>query len=522
MEPWKHQAEDLEASWKLPAAAIHWEPRLGKSNLIIRTAEKQYDADLINAAVVIAPNGVHLNWTREQLGKHWDRGNTLIIEWQWKRTNTKKFWEELEHAIKYPGFVWFSVNIETLSNKKLLDYLDRFSAARRCLLVLDESHYAKDIKAARTKTLLKLTWPKIFNKKFPQLSAPSRFPFRRTLTGTPTPQGPLDLWSQFYLLNPNILGIRFVSFRARHAKYKANRSVLCRNCGIKDEYKTGGSGGNQFTICTHCGKKQPVEGLLYKTLTGYRNLPEIVRKIQPYTFERKKADCFAFLPKRLFVRENFEMPPEHQKAYDSFRKDLLLRLESGEEITASNALTALLRLQQISRGHIKDEEGNIARLPGDSPAIQRTLDLVTENDGKAIVWCRFIEDVSRLVHEFNTAGIGVIRCDGSTKITDRPELIKQFREDDSAKVWVGTLSTGGTGIDLGAANLMIFYSHGFNLAERLQGLERNYGSTQESNRIEVVDIVAVDTVDKRALDILDKKKDISDQLSVNQFRELIF
>ena len=471
---WKHQRDCLAASAEMPAAAIHWEPRVGKSRVIIETAEYLAGRNTIDAAVVIAPNGVHLNWTRDQLPAYWDRPGTVVIEWRSGRAGTQRFQRELAAALDHPGFVWITSNIEAVSTKRLYDYLTKFIKARRVLLVVDESHYVKNPKAQRTRAVMKLS---------------KGCPFRRTLTGTPTPQGPFDLWSQFRILDPAILdGLLYHPFKQRY--------------GVWKKVKYG-------------------QGPLHDELVEYRNLDELAARIAPFTFESNKADLFD-LPDRVFARRYFEMPKEHARVYATLRDELVALLESGETIAAPLAIVNLMRLQQISRGHVTSDTGEHVDLPGPYPADDAVIEMIQANTRRTIVWCRFVRDCARLEETLLAAGIPTIRCDGGTPSGDRPDLLVRFRDpDDPVRVWVGTPATGGLGIDLGMASLMIFHSHGFDLAQRLQALERNYGTTQEAGRVDVVDLVAVDTIDERALAVLERKEDLAKLLTRDALKELL-
>lgn len=472
-ELWTHQRECLADSCEREAVAIHWEPRVGKSRVIVENSAYLWDRELIDTTVVIAPNGVHLNWTRNQLPLYWDREDTLVVEWRSARASTKKFQRLMQEALEYDGFVWFVANIEAMSSKKLVEYLEKLVAKRRCLMVVDESHYIKNPRAKRTRAMMRLA---------------KHCPFRRTLTGTPTPQGPFDLWSQFYVLDPDILGKRFVPFKQRYGIWK------------RVQYGTGP---------------------LHDELVEYRNLDELAGIIAPYVFESNKADLFD-LPDRVFARRYFEMSKDHARVYKDLRDELIAMLSSGEMITAPLAIVKLMKLQQISRGHIKNELGDSIDLGDPYPADEATLELIRGNPGKTVVWCRFVHDCQRMSDTLAEEGIPHVRCDGTVPADDRPELLVRFNDnDDPTRVWVGTPGTGGLGVDLGSASLMIFHGHGFDLAQRLQALERNYGSSQLAERVDVVDLVAADTVDERALAVLESKKDIARQLTREGLMDLL-
>lgn len=474
---WQHQREDLDRSWQLPGAALFWEPRLGKSRVVIETAERLYDENKINACVVVAPNGVHLNWSRDQLPRYWGTAwptPPRVVEWRSGRAGTKAFQRELDAALIPDGFLWFVCNVEAVAATALSKFLYKLTGKRKCLLVIDESHYVKNPHAKRTRAVMRLA---------------ERCPFRRILSGTPTPQGPFDLWSQFFLLDPTILGPRYTTFKQRY--------------GIWKRVSFGGPTFDQ--------------------LVEYRNLDELTRRTLPLSFPRKKSECFD-LPERLFTRRYFEMAPEHARLYRQLRDELLIEIESGVELAAPLAIVRLMKLQQVARGHVADETGLVHDLPGGAPAVDSVVELLGAHRGKAIVWCRFVRDAEKVVASLQEAfPESTALCVGYVSPEDRVALRTAFNDPASSmRFWVGTPATGGVGVDLGTASLMIFYSHGYDLAQRLQALERNYGDSQKADRVEVVDLIAADTIDEKILDVLDRKEGLMARLLSTGIRDILF
>jgi SNF2 family DNA or RNA helicase len=467
---WQHQQEDLDNSWWLPAAALHWEPRLGKSRLVIETAHRLRLVNRIDAVIVIAPNGVHLNWTRDELPQYWHHENTTVFEWRTGKSGTRRFQDELASTLETRNFVWFACNVEAVALKRLEQTLVKLTKRKRCLLVVDESHYIKSWRANRTRAVFRVS---------------ERCPYRRTLTGTPAPQGPFDLWSQFYTLNPEVLGFRFTAFKQRYGVWKRARYG---------------------------------EGPWHDELVEYRNLDDLARRIAPLTFERQKDRCFD-LPERLFTRRYFEMPPAHLRVYRALRDDLIAMLVSGDEIVVPLAITKLMRLHQVTRGHVEDHT-----LEPPHPALEALTEMLEDHSGKVIVWCRFVAEAKMIARHLvvRHGPDSVALCVGETPAPERVELRQHFNDPGSpVRWWVGTIGTGGIGVDLGGASLMIFYSNSFDLAQRLQGLERNYGSSQRAERVEVVDLVAADTVDEKVLATLERKESVAAQLTRESIRNLI-
>ena len=445
----------------------------------METAARLHAEDLADAALVLAPNGVHLNWSRDEIPRWWAScdGPPAVVEWSSQRAGTRRQTDVLEAALQHEGFVWLVANVEALAapGGKLMAYLKRFVRRRRAIMVVDESHAVKNPRAKRTRAVLSLA---------------EACPFRRCLTGTPVAQGPFDLWSQYHVLDPDILGRRFMPFKQRYGVFRRARYG---------------------------------DGPAFDELVEYRNLDDLERRIAPHTSSVRKADCMD-LPPRAVSRRYFVLPPEHRRVYDAVRDELVARLDDGASITAAQALTNLLRLQQVSRGHVVDDDGRRRDIGAPYPSVEAVVGLMAGHAGKAVVWCRFVRDADLVAAALETVhGPGsVAACVGGTPPESRVVMRAAFNDQSSpVRFWVGTLATGGVGVDLGAADLMVFYSHGFNLVHRMQGLERNYGSSQTSERLEVVDLVAADTADERALAVIERKENLAARITGAELRRII-
>ena len=450
---------------------------------MIDTAWRLYANGNIDSVIVVAPSGVHLGWTREQLPMWWPNMDHLhVFEWDSTKASsgTKKYRDYSRRAVQADVCVWYAFNVEAFVPKsnasKMVDYIMRKRAGT--LFIIDESHVIKTPAAKRTKVVTRLA---------------AKAPFRRCLTGTAVTRTPLDLFAQYRALDPNVFGTVYQTFKSRYA----------------------------ITKRVQFGNGKP-----FDQIVGYRNMDGLRNRIAPITFVRKKKDSVD-VPERLESVELFEMPKQHRRAYDQMLQEFRLELEQDPDIVASNVLVRMLRLHQISRGYIKHPEtGDVVQLPGPTPAADRCATLVANNaasGGKTIVWVRFVDDVPTLQQKIveqlkevqqDLDSSCVVTCTGDTPQEERVELRRRFNEESDAYVWLGTMATGGIGVDLGAANLTVVYSHGFNMGERLQALERNYGSTQKASKVDIVDIVAADSIDQLAMQSLATKKQYAEDASV--------
>jgi hypothetical protein len=66
---WTHQAREYRIGRDKRARALIWPMRSGKSKACIDKACYQFEQGRIEGVIVIAPNGVHLNWTHNEIPK---------------------------------------------------------------------------------------------------------------------------------------------------------------------------------------------------------------------------------------------------------------------------------------------------------------------------------------------------------------------------------------------------------------------------------------------------------------------
>ena len=470
MDLFKHQQTILEQTQDLEYYALLWEMRVGKTLPTILTAIHNFSLGKVDAALVIAPSGVHINWSRRAIPEAREAKDS-IIEWSSAKAKQQKFLRTFELALTDQRFLWMCVNVESLITENTKAAILKLLKYRKTMLIVDEAHTIKTPAAKRTKFVLNIA---------------KHFPIRRILTGTPSTQGPFDLWAPFKVLHPDILGNTFVPFKQRY--------------GIFKRVRFGGPAFDQ--------------------LVAYRDLDHLRERIKPFSSRLTQADVFENLPALVQERRFFELSPAQRDAYDTLKTELILLLNSGELISTPQAIVNLIRLQQISRGYL-GHEGNIVDLGHPKPSVQAAVELTEQLEGKAIFWCRFQNDVDELIIAFKKAGIKGVRYDGQVSLDERAVGLAAFTNDPSVRVLVGTPATGGVGIDLSAADTMVFYSHSYNLGERLQAIARMQGPKQTAKSLLLIDLVGVDTADEKCLGILDKKEDLLSTITGDKLRQLL-
>jgi SNF2 family DNA or RNA helicase len=294
------------------------------------------------------------------------------------------------------------------------------------------------------------------------------------MTGSPITKNPMDAYAQFEFLGPGTLGFdSYYAFQARYA--------------VIQQRKVGAHS--------------------FQQVIGYRNLDELTDRLSRYSFRVLKKDCLD-LPEKTYTVRYVGMTDEQHRMYEQIRKMAMTLLENGEMVTAPAIITQMLRLQQVLSGHLKTDEGDMVTFP--SKRMDALQELVDEHDGKAIIWSRFRYDIQNIVEMLNkTYGPGSAAAYyGDTSVDERQEIVTNFQNPDHPlKYFVGNPSTGGYGLTLTEANLMIYFSNSYSLEHRIQSENRVHRIGQK-NPVTYVDLITEHSIDEQIVESLQNKIDI--------------
>jgi ERCC4-related helicase len=195
------------------------------------------------------------------------------------------------------------------------------------------------------------------------------------------------------------------------------------------------------------------------------------------------------------------------------------QLNSVERVTATIALTQMLRLHQILSGHTMSDDGNIVDVPENKT--EEMMAILENTSGKAIIWVAYDETVKRVVHVLeNVYGKGsVARFWGGNRDT-REDEEKQFKTNDACRFMVATASAGGRGRTWDIAKTVIYYANTFSLEHRMQSEERPQ-AVGKTESVGVFDLVARGSIEDKILDALRSKIKLSDAVTGDGWREWV-
>ena len=470
-KPYAHQLSALEKSWDKKEFAYFMEMGTGKSKVLVDNMAILYDKGKINGALIIAPKGVYRNWFSGEIPNHLAShiDNKTIL---WTATTSKAKDKEYQLLFKSDLDLHILImNVEAFSTKKGLEFATKFLNCHNSLIAVDESTTIKTPTAKRTKAILALG--KIAK-------------YRRILTGSPVTKSPLDLYTQCGFLDGYLLGFdSYYAFRNRYA------TMLDRNFG---------------------GRRVQIVG-------GYKRLDELSEKLKPFSDRVLKEDCLD-LPEKTYIERQVELTDEQKTLYSTMKSAALASLK-GKMATAPHILTQMMRLHQITCGHLKNDDDSITEIKNNR--INSLLELLDEIEGKAIIWANYVYDINQIVNAVakKYGDNSIVQYYGAVPAEQRQKNIEKFQDPNSpVRFFVGNPQTGGYGITLTAANNVIYYSNGYDLEKRLQSEDRAHRIGQKK-AVTYVDLITPKTVDEKIRKALRKKINIATQIMGEELREWI-
>lgn len=301
--------------------------------------------------------------------------------------------------------------------------------------------------------------------------------YRLILTGTPIQNNPLDFFSQYKVLDERIFGKSFYAF--------------------KNEYAILGT------------FNQPI---------GWRNLAGLVKKAHSVAYRVTKEDALD-LPETTDIIRSITLEDKTMKLYRQFVRDSCAELSKGE-VTATNILTRLLRLQQITGGFLRPDDNSDRYEQVSSAkldALEDIIDTSVSENIKVVVVARFIPEITEICRMLDKKSIKYARICGDVK--DRANEVESFQKDPECMVFVGQLQTVSMGLTLTASSTMVFYSLSYNFADYSQARARIHRIGQR-NTCQYIHLAAKNTIDETVLAALKQKENLASKI-VDDWRSII-
>ncbi|MCB9225690.1 MAG: DEAD/DEAH box helicase [Chitinophagales bacterium] len=413
---------------------------LGKTlqtiSFLAHLQEQKTDAHFL----IVCPSSLIYNW-KQEIEKFAPHLSTYIHHGS--QRNLEDFFSE-EAQVLITGYA-------TLRND-----IEQFSAVMWDALVLDESHYIKNLQAKTTKAIY-------------QLHSKTKV----ALSGTPILNNTFDLYSQINFLLPDFLG------------------------------------GQEFFRNEYAN---PIDK------QGNKEKIEVLSKLTaPFILRRTKKQVATDLPPKTESIMWCTMSQEQQDAYEyikvRIRDSIFLQIKNeGFSGSKMGILAGITKLKQIcdSPQLVQDAEIGTAK----SVKMERLLNELENNlqGNKVLVFSQFNSMLKILAEEMNERNINHFHLSGETPIEKRAEMIEEFQsEQNHTTIFLLSLKAGNAGITLTAADYVFLLDPWWNTAIEQQAIDRTHRIGQDKH-VFAYKMICKNTIEEKIIQLQSKKQFVSDEL----------
>jgi len=325
------------------------------------------------------------------------------------------------------------------------------SSMRPDLIILDE---AQRIKNFETKTATAV-------KRLPRQHA-------IVLTGTPLENKLEDVYSLVQFLDPDLLSPLW--------QFAADHFLLARK------------------------KKNEI--------LGYTNLGSLHEKLKPLVIRRRKEEVLTELPELVVNNYFVNLRREQAEIHAGFAQSLLPLMNkkflTPMDLRRIQAL--LLKMRQVcNTTYLIDRETNISPKLDEMANILE--ELVLRNGRKVVIFSEWTTMTLLIGKHLSSAAIPFVELTGKVPVKKRQALIDEFSDNRDCKVFLSS-DAGGTGLNLQAADSVINFELPWNPAKVNQRIGRVNRIGQTSKCINVINLVARDSIEERIMAGIRLKEDL--------------
>ena len=298
------------------------------------------------------------------------------------------------------------------------------------------------------------------------------------LTGTPAPNGLIDLWAQMFLIDEG---------------KRLGKTIT----GYRDRFFTAGRKNGD--IVYQWDLKSPAEETEHK-------ISDLIKDI----CISMSAEDYLKMPDKLMYYDRVKLSDKDFKAYKTFEREQVLEfIESGETITAASAAALSNKLQQFANGAMYDAGRKVLQLHDEK--IEKLKELVEAANGQPVLIAyTFKHDLDKIMD--------ALKEYKPVKL-EKPEQIADWNAG-KINVLVTHPASAGHGLNLQkGGHIMIWYGLTWALELYQQFNARLYRQGQKKP-VSIHHIIATDTVDEKIIKSLDGK-DTTQRSLMDAIKEIV-
>ena len=243
-------------------------------------------------------------------------------------------------------------------------------------------------------------------------------------------------------------------------------------------------------------------------VAGYKNLEMLKDKLKPIVIRRKKEEVLKDLPREVVNNYYIDLTTEQQEIHSGYARSLLPLINKKflTPMDMRRIQVLLLRMRMVCDStYLIDRDTHI------SPKLKELASIIDEmviqNQRKMVIFSEWTTMTFLIARHLSDMNIPFIELSGKVPVKKRQALIDEFTNNPDCKVFLST-DAGGTGLNLQAADCVVNFELPWNPAKMNQRIGRVSRIGQESQCINVINLIAKQSIEERILAGIQLKTDL--------------
>ncbi len=245
-------------------------------------------------------------------------------------------------------------------------------------------------------------------------------------------------------------------------------------------------------------------------ILGYRNLDVLNERLKGVVIRRRKEEVLSELPEEIVNNYYLELTAKQAEIHNGYLASLLPLINKKflTPMDIRRMQELLLKMRMVCNStYLIDRHTNL------SPKLKELegiLDeLVLQNGRKVVIFSEWTTMTFLIGKHLSQAGIPFVELSGKVPVNKRQCLIDEFTTNPQCKVFLST-DAGGTGLNLQAADCVVNFELPWNPARLHQRIGRVSRIGQQSSCVNVVNLIAKNSIEEKIMAGLQLKKDLFD------------
>jgi SNF2 family DNA or RNA helicase len=322
------------------------------------------------------------------------------------------------------------------------------AAADFDLIIVDESHYAKNMDANRTKALLAIA---DFQRK---ANKNARWIF---LSGTPVLNRPGEFFPSLHISNPTL----FPEYNRYLSQYTWDKKTA-------------------------------------------RNVEELRELLKPIMIRRLTRDIRKELSEPEPIYEYTELKGRALQIYNKVLAGIWEDIETGQLMNITNFIAQITRLKQICTISKHDYIADKAIQIYDSHEKD-------DKHKKVLIFTQWVNSAYAIAKRLGDEAL-VITGEALPRVADRMKVVDEFQSNPKIHFLVCSTKAASEGLDMTEAGTVLFADLMWNPANHQQAYGRAFGRENDPHNIDLYYVIAENTIEEWIMDMIAAKQSIINEV----------